>query len=120
MFLGTLKQGFNLSDYKFKIWILGIILFLLYLKQKTLTTYLFLVSLNINFALILGIFLLYLGSDLGRRWLVGISGFLFFFIADPYISCGLYESVLFLFKFFFLSCKHGCPNRRLISFKIFI
>ena len=89
MLQGLLKQGFSLNRNEVVIWIsiiaISILLsfvFLSFIPQK-LTSYLFLIALNITFALIVAVILIYLGSDLGLRWIIGTIGFLFYFVGDP-------------------------------------
>jgi hypothetical protein len=89
MLQGLLRQGFSLNRTKSVIWLLIIaisillsFIFLPLIPQK-LTSYLFLIALNINFALLVAVILIYLGSDLGLRWIIGTIGFLFYFVGDP-------------------------------------
>jgi hypothetical protein len=88
MFVGLLKQGLELKGKKLIMWLFGLIIsislsliFSIYLKAAI--DYLFLIVLNVNFAILLANVLLYLGSDLGKRWLIGFLAFSFFFIGEP-------------------------------------
>jgi small basic protein len=89
MLQGLLRLGFSLNRTKSVIWLLIIaisillsFIFLSFIPQK-LTSYLFLIALNISFALMVAVILIYLGSDLGLRWIIGTIGFLFYFVGDP-------------------------------------
>lgn len=104
MFVGLKKQGFELKGAKISIWVLGIALSLLFsflisaFIESRFINYLFLLVLNVNFAILLADVLLYIGSDLGRRWFIGFAGFSFFFIGDPLYLLG-YEEITRFFWF---------------------
>lgn len=111
MFIGLKKQGFELRGAKIIIWVLGVALSLLFsflisaLMEGHLINYLFIMILNINFAILLANVLLYIGSDLGRRWFIGFIGFSFFFIGDPLYLLGYDEITRFFWFliFFFIN-----------------
>jgi len=111
MFLGLKRQGFELKGNKVFIWLVFLslsillsFLFLTYIPNKSILTYLFLIVLNINFAILLLDVLLYLGSDLGKRWFIGFIGFAFFFIGDPlYLINNNLHYFFWCFIFFFIN-----------------
>ncbi len=112
MFMGLRRQGLSLSGNKSTIWLLGVVIVLVLsflfsqlLPEKTILSYLFLTTLVLNFAILFANALIYFGSDLGRRWLIGFLGFAFFFIADPsYLLDYKYLHYFFLtFSHFFLN-----------------
>jgi len=109
MFLGLLKQGLELKGKKLIIWLFGLIVsislsFIFSIYLKTAIDYLFLIVLNVNFAILLANVLLYLGSDLGKRWLLGFLAFSFFFVGDPlYLLNMNYYFFFWSLIFFFLN-----------------
>jgi len=109
MFLGLLKQGLKLKGKKSIIWLFGLIVsislsFIFSIYLKTTIDYLFLIVLNVNFAILLANVLLYLGSDLGKRWLLGFLAFSFFFVGDPlYLLNMNYYFFFWSLIFFFLN-----------------
>jgi len=109
MFLGLLKQGLQLKGKKLIIWLFGLIVsislsFIFSIYLKTAIDYLFLIVLNVNFAILLANVLLYLGSDLGKRWLLGFLAFSFFFVGDPlYLLNMNYYFFFWSLIFFFIN-----------------
>jgi len=109
MFLGLLKQGLELKGKKLIIWLFGLIVsislsFIFSIYLKTAIDYLFLIVLNVNFAILLANVLLYLGSDLGKRWLLGFLAFSFFFVGDPlYLLNMNYYFFFWSLIFFFMN-----------------
>ena len=109
MFLGLLKQGLQLKGKKLIIWLFGLIVsislsFIFSIYLKTAIDYLFLIVLNVNFAILLANVLLYLGSDLGKRWLLGFLAFSFFFVGDPlYLLNMNYYFFFWSLIFFFMN-----------------
>ncbi|MCS7245651.1 MAG: hypothetical protein RMJ38_05945 [candidate division WOR-3 bacterium] len=111
MFVGLRRQGFELRGVKIITWVLGVALSLLFsflisaFIESRLINYLFLLVLNVNFAILLADVLLYIGSDLGRRWFVGFAGFSFFFVGDPLYLLGYDEITRFFWFliFFFIN-----------------
>ena len=106
MLLGLLKQGLELKGKKSIIWLFGLIIsifssFIFLTFLKTITDYLFLVVLNLNFAILFANVLLYLGSDLGKRWLLGFLAFSFFFVGDPLYLLNINYHIFFWSLIFF-------------------
>ncbi|MEO0223605.1 MAG: hypothetical protein ABIL76_00740 [candidate division WOR-3 bacterium] len=109
MLVGLLKQGLELKGKKTIIWLFGLIVsislsFIFSIYLKTTIDYLFLIVLNLNFAILLANVLLYLGSDLGKRWLLGFLAFSFFFVGDPlYLLNNQYHYFFWSLIFFFMN-----------------
>ncbi len=110
MFLGLKRQGLSLKGIKTIIWLLIVILVIILsniflLVNKDLLTLLFVIVLNINFAILLANVLIYFGSDLGRRWLIGFLAFSFLLIGDPLYIFNMKDWAYFFwcFIFFFLN-----------------
>lgn len=109
MLVGLLRQGLELKGKKTIIWLFGLIVsislsFIFSIYLKTTIDYLFLIVLNLNFAILLANVLLYLGSDLGKRWLLGFLAFSFFFVGDPlYLLNNNYHYFFWSLIFFFVN-----------------
>ncbi len=94
MLFGLIRQGLILKGLRLIIWLLGAlisivlsILFFQILPNKDLTSFLYLFIIALNAVVLLANLLIYLGSDLGMRWLLGFVGFSFLIIGDPiYLS----------------------------------
>lgn len=110
--LGSFRYGLSLSGKKPIIWTIGmtIVLFLgfvftQFLPSKDIVNYFFVLALVVDFGIILAILLVYFGSELGLRWLLGALAFSFFFIGDPFYLLG-YKEMGYLvdsFVFFFVN-----------------
>jgi hypothetical protein len=108
MFSGLRRQGLSLVKMKATLWLLLVatviilsFLFSLIIENKNFLTYLYLFVLNMNFAILLANVLMYLGSDLGKRWFIGFLAFAFFFIGDPLYLINFKELAHFFFCFIF-------------------
>ncbi len=108
MFLGLKRQGLSLRGLKSIIWLILVIivsvlifLFSQILVEKSFINYLFLSTLALNFAILSANLLIYFGSDLGRRWLIGLLSFAFFFPGDPIYLLNNKDIAYFFYCFIF-------------------
>jgi hypothetical protein len=112
MFVGLLREGLHIRGLKSIAWLVFVALiilltfiFLPFIHTKDIPHYAVLVLFDINFAILFADFLLYLGSDLGIRWFIGLFAFLFFFVGDVFwLLDNFYFTRLFWsFIFFFVN-----------------